>query len=138
MIKDFCWFLDKDGYVVSHLSGTRNNRKGVKFHRLLLPDFKIIDHINNKKHDNRKVNLREVTDSQNQMNQGVQRNNTSGVTGVYWDKESNRWYAVITVNKNSIFLGYFDNFEDAVMARKEAEEKYFGEYSYDNSMKVGV
>ena len=32
-------------------------------------------------------------------------------------------------------LGYYGNFEDAVKARKEAEEKYFGEYSYDNSMK---
>lgn len=33
-------------------------------------------------------------------------------------------------------LGYFSNFEEAVRARKEAEEVYFGEYSYDNSMKT--
>ena len=31
-------------------------------------------------------------------------------------------------------LGTFDSFEDAVAARKAAEEKYFGDYSYDNSM----
>ena len=30
----------------------------------------------------------------------------------------------------------FVNFEDAVKARKEAEEKYFGEYSFDNSQKI--
>ena len=137
-IKDYCWFLDAYGYVVSHISGTRSSRRGIKLHRLLVGDFEIIDHINSNKRDNRKSNLREVTESQNQMNKGLRSNNTSGVTGVYWDKESNKWYAIITANKNDIFLGYFSNFDNAVNARKEAEEKYFGEYSYDNSMKVGA
>ena len=36
----------------------------------------------------------------------------------------------------AINLGYFDTFEEAVKERKEAEEKYFGEYSYDNSMRL--
>ena len=93
---------------------------------------------NNNKRDNRKANLREVTESQNQMNKGLRSNNTSGVTGVYWDKESSRWFAVITANKNVIFLGYFNSFDNAVRARKQAEEKYHGEYSYDNSMKAGA
>lgn len=44
--------------------------------------------------------------------------------------------ATIRINKKQIHLGLFDNFEDAVAARKQAEEKYFGEYSYDNSMKI--
>ena len=35
-------------------------------------------------------------------------------------------------------LGYFTDFDEAVKVRKKAEEKYFGEYSYDNSMKEGV
>ena len=30
----------------------------------------------------------------------------------------------------------FKTFEEAVAARKEAEDKYFGEFSYDNSMKL--
>lgn len=33
------------------------------------------------------------------------------------------------------FLGSYDSFEDAVTARKTAEDKYFGEFSYDNSVK---
>lgn len=45
-------------------------------------------------------------------------------------------HAAIKVNQNAIRLGYYDNFEDAVEARKNAEEKYFGEYSFDNSMKM--
>lgn len=35
-----------------------------------------------------------------------------------------------------MYLGRFENFDDAVNARKEAENKYFGEYSYDNSQKL--
>ena len=64
--------------------------------------------------------------------------NTSGVTGVCFDKRINKWYAQIKVkNKKRITLGYFTNFEEAVVARKEAEQKYFGEYSYDNSLIIG-
>ena len=62
------------------------------------------------------------------------RNNKSGATGVYWDKRRNNWYAQITYNKKTISLGAFTDFDEAVKARKKAEEKYFGEYSYDNSM----
>lgn len=40
----------------------------------------------------------------------------------------------LTKNNKKFSLGYYDNLEDAIAARKEAEEKYFGEYSYDNSV----
>ena len=53
------------------------------------------------------------------------RTNKSGVTGVCWDKSHNRWKAQITLRKQTINLGRFDKFDDAVKARKEAEEKYF-------------
>ena len=42
---------------------------------------------------------------------------------------------VFGVNKKKIDLGVFENKEDTIKARKEAEDKYYGEYSYDNSMK---
>ena len=67
------------------------------------------------------------------MNKGLQKNNNSGVTGVSWHKRDNIWEARITLNKKQIYLGRFENFEDAIKARKEAEEKYFGEYAYDYS-----
>ena len=44
--------------------------------------------------------------------------------------------ARITKNREVILLGSFENYNDAVEARRSAEEKYFGEYSYDNSMKI--
>jgi hypothetical protein len=67
------------------------------------------------------------------MNVGLRSNNKSGVTGVIWHRRSSKWRAFIRINGKQIELGLFDRFEDAVVARKEAEEKYFGEFSYDNS-----
>ena len=132
-IKDYCCSKDINGYIVTNISYGRREY----LHRFLLnPDKNmLIDHINHNKLDDRKENLRIVNSNQNNENRSISRNNTSGVTGVSWSSNRNKWVAQIKINNKSIFLGRFDNFEDAVAARKEAEEKYFGEYSYDNSMK---
>ena len=128
-IKDYCWLINSEGYVAS--------AKGVLFHNIIMND-KFIDHKNHKKYDNKKYNLRKVTSSQNQMNGSKRFDNTSGVTGVSWDKLKNKWIAYIAKNGKQKHLGGFDKFEDAVKARKEAEEKYFGEYSYDNSQGYNI
>lgn len=132
-IKDYCWHKDKNDYVISHIA---NSKKCIKMHRLIFShtnDF--IDHINHCVYDNRKSNLRIVTHSQNMRNHKIHINNSSGVSGVSWHKKANKWWAYINVDGKRINLGYFDKFEDAVKARKNAEEKYFGEFSYDNSQK---
>lgn len=51
--------------------------------------------------------------------------NTSGVKGVYWNAEKQKWHARITFQCIKRHIGYFDKLEDAAQARKEAEEKYF-------------
>ena len=94
-----------------------------------------VDHIKHINYDNRKSELRIGTQSENNMNRTVQKNSTSGVTGVNYLKRNNKWRAMIEFNKQRHYLGVFENKEDAIKARKEAEEKYFGEWSYDNSMK---
>ena len=83
-----------------------------------------IDHINHNKIDNRLFNLREVSHLENDRNHPKQRNNTSGVTGVCWDKHANKWIAQIQVNGKMNHLGLFSNFNEAVKVRKEAELKY--------------
>ena len=130
-IKDFYWRFDKDGYVVS----VKNKVKYI-LHRFVMdcPAEKFIDHINHNKNDNRKTNLRIVTLSQNNMNKQIQSNNTSGVTGVAWHDKDQRWLAYIKKNRQTIRLGEFISFDEAVAVRKAAEDKYFGEYSYDNSI----
>lgn len=53
------------------------------------------------------------------------KNNKSGVKGVYWSEREQRWIAKITVKRKSITIGRFRTLEDAAKAREEAEEKYF-------------
>lgn len=133
-IKDYCWCCNKEGYILSEV-----NNKMIRLHRLIMScsDSKIfIDHINHNVKDNRKTNLRMVNNSKNQMNAKIRKNNTSSCCGVSFHKKLSKWCASIQINNKRKFLGCFTKFEDAVIARKQAEEKYFGEYSYDNSMKL--
>ena len=43
-----------------------------------------------------------------------------------WHKKAKKWMASIAVDRKSIYLGLFENFEDAVKAREDAELKYYG------------
>lgn len=53
------------------------------------------------------------------------RNSKSGVKGVYWNTQAQRWIASITFRRQKITLGRFRTIEEAAKARKAAEEKYF-------------
>ena len=130
-VKEYTWRISNNGYVV-----TTNNRKVLLLHRLIMnpSDGLIVDHIKHKKKDNRKNNLRVCSMSNNNMNKSKLKSNTSGVTGVTWNEKCGCWISQIGLNNKTIILGYNTNFEKAVELRKEAEEKYFGEYSYDKSI----
>jgi hypothetical protein len=84
-----------------------------------------IDHENRVRHDNRIDNLRRSTPKKQNQNMGTACTNTSGHTGVYWEKRGSQWVARITVDRKTIFLGYYDDKEDAIQARKAGEEKYW-------------
>lgn len=100
-------------------------------HRLILSTEEGMDtdHINQNKLDNRRGNLRPLSRSFNNHNQGPRRNNTSGHTGVNWFKPAKLWRAYIKVESVSpkrIELGYFKTKEEAIKARKYAENKLLG------------
>ncbi len=135
VIKDYTWFIGTgkiNGYVVS---GTKN-RKHTLMHRLIMNyDGPCdIDHIhgNETRNDNRKCNLRIATRSQNNMNKGVAVSNT-GIMGVHKLKHNNKFRAYICKDGTSVNLGDFDNIEDAILARRKAEEDMFQEYAYITS-----
>ena len=136
LIKDYYWQENKYGYVVSQI---QNNGiiTGLRINRLIMGlesgDKRIVDHIKHNLLDNRKSQLRIVTYSQNGQNQKINSKNTSGYTGVCWSKTHNKWRAHIKLNGKQIFLGYHTDINNAINARRNAEEKYFGEYSYKNS-----
>lgn len=101
--------LDKDGYIVIGIQG-----KIYKAHRLAwlasfgnIPSDMQIDHINGIKSDNRLVNLRLATLSQNKHNSKLQCNNTSGVKGLSYNKQRGKWVARVTINGKVNHLGMF-------------------------------
>lgn len=88
-----------------------------------------VDHINGNTLDNRKQNLRIVSNADNLKNRTkLPSNNTSGVIGVRYRKDRNKWYAEIQYNNNKINLGSYIEKNDAIKVRLAAELKYFGEY----------
>lgn len=83
-----------------------------------------IDHINRIRTDNRWSNLREASRSENLRNMSMSRKNTSGFTGVHWDKVNLKWRAVLRVEGRTICLGRHKSKSDAIHARKAANVKY--------------
>ena len=120
---------DSKGYRKIRFKGI-----GIACHRLVwfietgyLPS--IIDHINGNRSDNRIQNLRPCTTSENMMNSNISSRNTSGFKGVNQRKGRTLWDASIRIDGKLIILGSFKNKEDAILARKSGEEKYFGEFA---------
>jgi len=83
-----------------------------------------VDHINRVRNDNRIENLRDVSRSLNSRNSSVSQLNTSGFSGVFWNKRANKWVSHITYGGKQRHLGYFKKIEDAIKVRKEAEVLY--------------
>lgn len=132
-IKDYCWRESNDGYIV-----TLDN---LLMHRLILgvldkPNIDI-DHIEHNTKDNRKSKIRLVDTTHNMMNKSLMSNNkTSKIAGVTWDNQKNKWHSYISTYGKRIELGYYKDINEAIKIRKQAEDKYFGEYSYDKSMNI--
>jgi hypothetical protein len=128
------FFIDKEDYeFVStnywhSLSGKELYLKSTKhgfLHRYLLKDKlneKLqVDHINRNRLDNRRSNLRIVTQAENLHNKSRYKSNKSGYPGVKWNKRLEKWQAQITRNGVRRHLGVFNTKHEAIVARKLAE-----------------
>lgn len=89
------------------------------------------DHINGNRLDNRWANLREATPQQNQMNKGTQKNNKTGVHGVYFRR--GRYISQLKVDRKIVHTSSHLTLDEAAIARRNAEIKYFGEFSREGS-----
>lgn len=88
-----------------------------------------LDHINGDPADNRICNLREATDSQNKANIKAPSNNTSGVKGVYFDKEAKKWRDAYGKGMRTFSVGTFETIEEAAKARREAFDREYGGFA---------
>lgn len=129
IIKQSSWSLTKG----RHTNYCKSNLLGL-LHRIILgvsDSSVIVDHINHNGLDNRKCNLRICTNQENICNCEIPKNNKSGCKGVYWAKDKQKWAVQVTINNKTKYIGRYDKLEDAIKARQEASEKYYGEYAND-------
>lgn len=90
-----------------------------------------LDHINGERDDNRIVNLREATRSQNNANRPPGKNCNSGQRGVYWHPVKKLWMAAAGKDGRIIHLGGFKEFDAAKAAYQQAADGLHGEFAFD-------
>lgn len=123
------------GYALRH-GKVCGKYKAIYMHRLVnkTPKGVFTDHINRNKLDNRKINLRTVTKSQNQRNVDTQSNSTSGFKGVSYHKLNKRWQTYIKVNGKQIALGSYGDARQAAQVYNNSALKYHGQYAKLNEV----
>ena len=125
---DIAGTLRQNGYVRVSI-----DKKDYPIHRIIwlyhygyIPECQI-DHIDRVRNNNKIENLRLALNNclDNGQNHNVYKTNTSNYNGVHWHKHKNKWHSQITKNYKRIHLGYFNDINDAIKARLDAEKIYF-------------
>jgi hypothetical protein len=107
------WHKNAAGYVVGRMTSRCGPRatthaKQVYLHRLIagVEAGEYVDHASKDRLDNRRANLRIVTNAQNAQNQGA-KGGTSRYRGVTWDKRRRHWRAKAKLDGRTFNLGSF-------------------------------
>ena len=132
------WYLKKNYNTCYAIRTKYKTNDKIRMHRIIMncPKDKIIDHINGDGLDNRKENLRICTMSQNLGNSKLRKDNKSGIKGVYWDKNRNKWIAQIKINYKKKCLGRFDNINEAKLAYEKASKLYHKKFASNGTLKI--
>lgn len=129
LLSQHYWWRNGEGYVV-----TKKGAKTLLMQWLVMgyesaPKNMVIDHINQNKADNRRCNLRFVSEHQNNLNHGISKANKSGYVGAFFDNRKGRFCGKITVNNHGIRLGFTDDLIEAAQMYNIASELLFGEFA---------
>lgn len=132
-IKDRMWYGSVQG---AHGEIYILDCRGSKIQEVILniPEGLYVDHINLNTLDNRKSNLRLCSHRDNLCNRDLQTNNTSGVSGVHWNKNRRTWNARVKYYGQEIHLGAYHSFQEAVQARNEGMKWLYGEFGRYNDV----
>ena len=127
--------VNKDGYLRVNLCDD-GVMKTFTVHRLVANAFidnqddkECVDHKNNNRTNNHISNLRWATNKENNQNSSIRLDNTSKVKGVHFHKRVKKWHAQITIDGIRIHIGYYDDLEDAKIARVNRANEAFGIYT---------
>lgn len=135
-LNKYSWYYEDNGYACRRKTFGHYDSAKVYMHREILgyvPPVKVADHINGNRLDNRRDNLRKVTQSKNAIN-SPPRKGTSKYKGVHWNKGYGRWVAKIEKEGAYYYLGQFDCEINAAIAYNKKARELFGEYAYLNKV----
>lgn len=126
-VSNFKWRLNPKGYVIATYWKGGKMRE-VLLHRLVLgvSDSSNVDHIHHNKLDNRKLEIRIASSTQNQGNRRKLKPGLSKFKGVCWHKNKRKWIAHLRTKNGLKHLGYFVKETDAAAAYNIAAIEYFG------------
>lgn len=126
--KSTCWYAS-----ANLLSAGHGQRKNILMHKHLCPvgDGLFVDHENRNSLDNRRSNLRPVTQSQNSVNAKLRTTNKSGQRGVCWENGSRKWLVQFRYSGKLHKIGKFDDFDKACEAYREATTRILGGFKVD-------
>lgn len=123
-VNQWRWSLTPQGYARRGIS-----INGIPFiillHRELLglplkSDGRTGDHINRDKLDNRRANLRILSQAENAQNRPSAKGATSQYRGVHWSKHHQKWVATVGLGGKQLRLGTFHDEEVAASVAREA------------------
>ena len=129
---------DNTYYVATEIKKPDGGHTTLRLHQLLLSGADEVDHKLGNGLDNRRINLRAATRSQNEVNKSKRTNTSSKFRGVYWYKRTKKFRAHIEIQGKNISLGYFVSEFDAARAYDAAAIKHFGEFARPNFPNTAV
>lgn len=134
ILNQFKWCATRRGATWYAVRGTYlpDGRRTLMYMHTAITGYHRTDHVNGDGLDNRRCNLRAVTQAENMKNTRRPSNNSSGFKGVCWDRKRRIWRAYIKVSGHQRHLGYFPNPIDAAIAYDRAARRDFGEYAAVN------
>lgn len=114
--------------VYSKNSNGKRAHSNFKIHNYILETSNIVDHIDHNTLNNRRGNLRIVTNAQNLKNRkGKNKNNKSGYRNV--SRVSGKWVVQLVVNGKNTRLGAFDDVHEAGAFAEDMRKKHYGEFA---------
>ncbi len=135
-VKGFYWYASREKNKLWYAKGYIRGSKpyaAVRMHRLLLgltsADRRQVDHRNSNGLDNRRKNLRIVSNAQNSMNRRKQAGCLSDYKGVSYDKRKGRWRTMIMKDQRAFNLGFFKSETEAALAYNRKAKELFGKYA---------